>query len=125
MAQNASAYQAKQVAPLLVQYVSETGKLTPSVATPHLGAVCARALSYTFVKRACNLAKEGVNFGCAEQEEGAVKNLLCVIAGLNDCGFVATIETTDSMRFNACVLKLPKQSTDGQKMLDEETQKNR
>ena len=48
-----SAYQAKHVAPLLVQYVSDTGKLPPSVATPRLGAVCARPLAYTFVKRVC------------------------------------------------------------------------
>jgi len=48
------------------------------------------------VKRACKLAKEGANFGCAEQEEDAVKKLPCVIAALNDCGFVAAMETTDS-----------------------------
>jgi len=51
-----SAYQAKHVAPLLVQYVSEAGKLPPSVATPHLGAVCARPLALTFAKNVCNLA---------------------------------------------------------------------
>ena len=91
-----SAYQAKHDAPFLVQYVSEAGKLPPSVATPHLGAVCARPLALSYVKRACKLAKEGANFGCAEQEEDAVKKLPCVIAALNDCGFVAAMETTDS-----------------------------
>lgn len=70
-----SAYQAKHVAPLLVQYVSEAGKLPPSVATPHIGAVCARPLALNYMKRVCKLAKEGADFGCAEQEEDAVKKL--------------------------------------------------
>ena len=63
-----------QLAPILVPHVSNTGKLTPKVAMPHLGVVCARVLSISFVKNVIKFAKEAANFGCAEQEEEAVKS---------------------------------------------------
>ena len=91
-----------------MQYVSETGKFTPSVATPHLGAVCARPLALSYVKRACKLAKEGAYFGCTEQEEDAVKKIPCVIAALNACGFVATMEATDSTEIRRLCLEIAK-----------------
>jgi len=103
-----TAYLATQLAPLLVPHVSNTGKLTPKVAMPHLGAVCARALSISFVKNVIKLAKEAANFGCAEQEEDAVKELPCVLAALNDCGFIATMKTTDSTEIRRLCLEVAK-----------------
>jgi len=66
----------------------------------------------------CVLAKEGANFGCAEQEEDAVKELPCVLAALNDCGFNATMKTTDSTEIRRLCLEVTKADHSGQKMLD-------
>ena len=60
------------------------------------------------MKNVINLAKEAANFGCPEQEEDAVKELPCVLAALNDCGFIATMKTTDSTEIRRLCLEVAK-----------------